>query len=144
MCEPRANALHVKCDRDDNGKLKGVVFDRETQTYRSGWWAFNEDEAAALVGGWLYLHADESLTSEMGGQVLSYELAQVTARGNEARVIFLFDYAAAARQVAWRGPHPPKRTGWSGGFVDATLPHEANTGEPPVAADGFEPPTKGL
>jgi hypothetical protein len=70
-------ALHVRCQRGDDGKLKGLSFEAETGFYHSGWWDLSDDDAQALLGGWLYLHPPTSIKSELGGRIRDFSRAQI-------------------------------------------------------------------
>ncbi len=117
------NALHVRCQRGDDGKLKGLSFEAETGFYHSGWWDLSDDDAQALLGGWLYLHPPTSIKSELGGRIRDFSRAQIGSLP-KGLLTFVFDFSPAARNADWRGRSFTDTRNRTGGLVPADLLHE--------------------
>ncbi len=116
-------ALHVRCQRGDDGKMRGLSFDAQSGLYQIGWWDLSDDDATDLVGGWIYLHAPTSITSELGGRVRSFGRSQIGSLP-KGLFNFVFDFSPAARNVEWRGRHFADTQNRTGGLVPADLLHE--------------------
>lgn len=121
------NAIHFTCDRDVNGGLSNLTYDKESGTYRSGFWNITVDQAESLVGGWVYLHQTKATTSQFGGKILSFEQVTVDGPAPAERIVFVLTPSHDGRGQKWRG----KQRAWTGGVVEASLPHEQAV---PVAA----------
>ena len=122
-------AVHFKCERSEGGGFKGLRYDKATATWRSGRWDLSEQDAQALVGGWLYLHPDKASRSEFGGIVLRYEVEIVDDVAHQRRIVFHVRKADAGTGQRWRGKS--HSMAHASGLVDAGLPHEipANSGD---------------
>ena len=114
-------ALHVRCQRGSDGKMNGLSF--YSDVYHSGWWDLSDEDAQALMGGWLYLHPTTSITSELGGRVRNFSRSKIGSLP-KSLLTFVFDYSPAARNVTWRGRSFTDSRNRTGGLVPADLFHE--------------------
>jgi hypothetical protein len=115
------NAIHLRCAREAGGGLANLTFDKASGTYRSGSWNIRADDAASLVGGWLYLHEAKTVPSQFGGKILAVEPAGQATDAKE-QVVLVVQPARQGRGQKWRGKG--SMMAWSGGLVEPTLPHE--------------------
>lgn len=115
-------AIHFICKREDGVNLKGLKFDKERKTFRSGDWDISVEDAQSLVGGWLYLHPDKASPSEFGGTVLGFETVVNTTKARSERIILVVQKQQQAIRQRWRGKD--HSMAHSSGVVDADLPHE--------------------
>lgn len=116
-------ALHVRSQRGDDGKLKGLSFEAESGLYNSGWWDLSDEDAQALTGGWLYLHPPTSITCELGGRVRGFTRSKFGPLP-KGLLTFQFDFSPAARNVTWRSRSFSDTRNRVGGLVSADLLHE--------------------
>ncbi len=115
-------AIHLKCEHE-NGRPHGLdVADRATHRYRSCCWDITPEDAALLVGGWLYLHETKKERSYFGGRVLSFDHIRRDDLAHPNRIAFLVEAKAEARGLRWRGASHVMAH--CGGVVEADLPHE--------------------
>ena len=116
------NAIHLKCPRQNGGGLANLSFDKTSGTYRSGSWDISADDAARLVGGWLYLHEAKAVPSQFGGRVLAVEPVAPTQSNAREQVVLIVQPSCAARGQKWRGKRG--ETAWNSGVIPSSLPHE--------------------
>lgn len=116
------NAIHLKCERDPQGGLTNLVFDKASGTYRSGFWNISVADAERLVGGWIYLHEAKTVDLQFGGQVLAFEQIEREELARKDRIVLVVAPSRAGRGQKWRGKR--HEMAWTGGVVEASLPHE--------------------
>jgi len=74
-----AYAIHLICRPGIGGGWpENVTHDRYTKLFSSGYWDLAAQDAEALIGGWLYLHATKAEPSYYGGQVQADEFVTRT------------------------------------------------------------------
>jgi hypothetical protein len=114
-------AIHL-INRRDGASLLGLTrWNGHPNSFRSCCWRIGDEEAAALIGGWVYFHESKSKPSRFGGLILGFEPGE----GDMAeRKIILFQVDNLARQQNWRGADHDM--GMWGGLVEADLPHETD------------------
>ena len=66
--------------------------------YESGMWDISEDDAKALVGGFIYLHETKAAPSYFSGVVTSYRPADGDHAGR-----WVFKVTSTGQHVAWEG-----------------------------------------
>lgn len=115
-------AIHLKCLHDERGQPANMTFDTASRTFWSGNWDLSDDEAEALVGGWIYLHTAKSERSYYGGPITGFSRIKVGGTSRNDRVRLKFQPMAVARNKVWRGLQAGRA--WTGGLVDADKPHE--------------------
>jgi hypothetical protein len=119
-------AIHFICKRDVDGiNLNGVsVVERTPKpVYRTCCWDIPIKDAEALIGGWVYLHPKKAAPSEFGGRVIRFEAGQEwLGKAHENRIAFFIQASPQARGKAWRGAD--HSLAWTGGLIEAGLPHE--------------------
>ena len=116
------NAIHFKCERDPHGGLTNLTFDKDSKTYRSGFWNISVEDAEKLVGGWVYLHEAKTVTSQFGGQVLEFEQVEREELAKKERIVLVLAPSKAGRGQKWRGKR--HEMAWTGGVIEGSLPHE--------------------
>lgn len=117
---PMLKAIHL-INRRDGPRLHGM--DRwagQPGGFRSCCWIISDDQAAELIGGWVYFHETKSTPARFGGIILAFELGEADTAD---RKVILFQGDGRSRGVRWRGASHGMAM-WSG-VVDADLPHEA-------------------
>lgn len=117
-----AISSHLRCAREAGGGLANLTFDKASGTYRSGAWTIPADDAASLIGGWLYLHEAKTVPSQFGGKILAVEPAGQASPEAQAQVVLVVQPARQGRGQTWRGKG--SMMAWSSGLVQPTLPHE--------------------
>jgi hypothetical protein len=121
--EKIVKAVHLICGRNDYGCIENLTtVDMTTSMFQSGDWAFKEDDARSLIGGWIYLHPAKSETSEIGGVVSEVKCVLHKGDAIKERVNFTFESRSVAKGKSWRGA--VHRTAWTSGIIEASLPHE--------------------
>lgn len=116
-------ALHLICHREGN-TLHGLSrWDGDPNGYRSCCWLISDEDAAQLVGGWIYFHESKSSLSSFGGQILGFQPGANENEDMTARKIILFRADRSGRGQSWRGRD--YGMAWGSGVVDADLEHEA-------------------
>ncbi len=116
------NALHL-INRDDEHGRPLNLSKVESDVWRTCCWAISADEAAALVGGWVYLHVAKGDPSFFGGIVSAAEPMVTPEHAREDRFAFTFAAKLEGRGQRWRGK--AYAMAWTGGLVEADAPHEA-------------------
>jgi len=113
-------AVHL-INRRDGRSLHGLSrWPQEAAGFRSCCWRITDEQAAELLGGWVYFHETKSAPAGFGGLILGFEAGQ----GDLAkRKVILFRADGRARGASWRGADHQMAM-WSG-LVQADLPHEA-------------------
>jgi hypothetical protein len=115
-----AKAIHL-INRRDGASLHGLTrWDGHPNSFRSCCWRITDEEAAELIGGWVYFHEAKSKPSRLGGLILGFEPGEDDMA---ERKIILFQVDNRARQQSWRGADHGMAM-WSG-VIDADFPHEA-------------------
>jgi hypothetical protein len=117
-------AVHLVCRRGRNGSLEGMtVVEAKSRLCESNCWAFRDvDRPEQLVGGWVYFHPTKGSPSEFGGVVEDVRPAlRADKAQKEGYTIFLTSRPEGKGQ-RWRGADHQRA--WTGGIVDASLPHE--------------------
>ena len=70
----------------------------------SGYWAFNEAQAARMIGDSIYLHEKQKAPSRVGGQIVSYRVHQGPEDSEYiGRIIFRFSPNAEQKGVLAEG-----------------------------------------
>ena len=113
-------AIHLKCEPEGIG-LKGLTH-TTGETYRSCCWDVGDDEANALVGGWIYFHHLKSKPSVFGGRIFGFERVLSEDEVQQNRVAFNFEPRREGKGQFWRGQ--ARSADLSGGIVEANLAHE--------------------
>ena len=90
--------------------------------WRTCCWAISAEDAAALVGGWVYLHSTKGEPSFFGGIVTAAEPVVTPEHAREDRFAFIFDAKPKGRGQRWRGK--AHSMAWTGGLVEADAAHE--------------------
>ncbi len=121
------HAIHLKCAREGYGYANMTKSDEAKHAYRVGGWEMALEDAEALVGGWLYLHATKKRLSDFGGKVLRVEADALDGEDAGEGVAFVFEADMAAKGQEWR--EAQKGVTWTGGVVDAELDHEISSAE---------------
>lgn len=116
-------AIHLVCGHDERHQPNNVSPEPGTKTFWSGNWDLSEDDAARLVGGWIYLHATKGSPSYYGGPVRAFSPVTVSGVARQRRIRFRFAPSFLAKGRRWRGQDHGRA--WTGGLVEASLPHEA-------------------
>jgi hypothetical protein len=117
-----AKSIHLKCVKLANGQAMNVSHIEGTSNFISGYWFLNDQEAEALIGGWLYLHETKASKSYRGGQISGVKHEIRTDVANKDRIGLIFRPMVEAIGVAWRGQRHDMA--WTGGLVEVDLPHE--------------------
>lgn len=113
-------AIHL-INRRDGTSLHGLTrWNGHPGRYRSCCWRISDEDAAELIGGWVYFHQAKSMPSRLGGVILGFEPGE---HDMAERKVLLFQADPRAREQRWRGADHGMAM-WSG-LVDADLPHEA-------------------
>lgn len=112
-------AIHL-INRRDGATLHGMTrWAEESGGFRSCCWRITDEDAAELIGGWVYFHETKAAPARFGGVILGFEPGE----GDMAdRKKILFRGDGRSRGVRWRGADHGMAM-WSG-VVDAYLPHE--------------------
>ena len=116
-----ASAIHFINRPDDRGNLLNLSR-LQGASYRTCCWAISADDAASLVGGWLYLHEAKDDPSRFGGEVTAIEPVTSPEYAREKRFAFVFTARPQARGRRWRGASHPMA--WTSGIVEADAQHE--------------------
>jgi hypothetical protein len=113
-------AIHL-INRRDGASLHGMSrWQGDPHGFQSCCWRISDEDAAELIGGWVYFHDTKSTPSRFGGIILGFGPGQ----GDLAdRKVVLFRADNRAREQSWRGADHGMAM-WSG-LVDGDLPHEA-------------------
>ena len=119
-------AVHFICRRDESGSLRNLRFDRNSHLYHSGKWDITEEAAAALVGGWLYLHPRKADASEFGGTVEGFKLVRDDTAARTLRIELLVRKQPQGTGQPWRGQ--AHGMAWTSGLVSAGFAHETAGG----------------
>ena len=116
-------AIHIICRTDPGtGQLRNMARIPNSRICRSGNWPVSKDKAAALIGGWLYLHPSKSEPAVFSGRILGFEPIHEPARRPAERIVFLVEDRGEGLGQPWRGAaHKRAR---DGGLLPAALPHE--------------------
>ena len=118
-------AVHLINRREKSGlTLKGLTRVKgKKNTWRSCCWAFSEEEARSLIGGWIYLHPiKKKKLSEFGGVITGYEAAKREIGAIEDGFAFTFEAKKEGRGQNWRGLN--YIMAWTSGIIDASFEHE--------------------
>ena len=116
------NAIHLKCERDPQGGIANLTFDKTSGTYRSGFWNITVEDAENLIGGWLYLHEAKTVTSQFGGQIVQFEQVERPELAKKDRIVLVVEPSKSCRGQKWRGKR--HEMAWTGGVIAGSLPHE--------------------
>lgn len=112
-------AIHF-INRRDGAHLHGMTrWPGDRHGYRSCCWHISDEDAASLIGGWVYFHETKAKSASFGGIILGFEAGEGELA---ARKAILFRADGAARNQKWRGAQ--HGMAMSSGVVDAQLPHE--------------------
>ncbi len=117
-------AIHFICGRDDGVSLNHLHFDKQSKSFRSGQWNISEDDAKALVGGWVYLHPTKASKSEFGGRVVGFEPVIDDTLAHSARIVLIVQKRHEGAGQMWRGKD--HTMAHKGDLVEANLPHETD------------------
>lgn len=117
-----AKAIHLICGHDDRDQPNNRTFDVKARAFWSGNWDLSDDDAKAMIGGWIYLHVTKAQPSYYGGPVQDYAWVKTPGVAHEDRVKFRFQPSFIARGLDWHGQDHERA--WTGGLVDATQTHE--------------------
>lgn len=113
-------AIHL-INRRDGARLHGMErWAGQPGGFRSCCWIISDDDAAELIGGWVYFHETKSTPARFGGIILGFEPGEADMAD---RKVILFQGDGRSRGVRWRGAN--HGMAMCGGVVDADLPHEA-------------------
>lgn len=113
-------AIHL-INRRDGQRLHGMSpWSGQPGGFRSCCWIIGDEQAAELIGGWVYLHETKSTPARFGGIILGFEPGEADMAD---RKVMLFQGDGRSRGVRWRGAS--HGMAMSSGVVDADLPHEA-------------------
>lgn len=117
------SAAHFICRRD-GASLHGMSrWDGDPHGFRSCCWLISDEDAAELIGGWVYFHEAKATPSRFGGIILGFEPGE----GDMAhRKVILFRADNRAREQQWRGADHAMAM-WSG-VVEGDRPHEVDPG----------------
>ncbi len=115
-----ARSAHFINRREGSGR-EGLIR-VEGNRYGSCCWAISAEEAAGLIGGWIYLHQSKGDRSAFGGVVQAVEPADRLGTARQEGYIIYFETRREAREQAWRGAH--HAMAWWSGLVDADAAHE--------------------
>ena len=115
-------AIHLICKRITTGSLDGLSLVTKPDLFRSISWGLTEDEVAALVDGWLYLHETKATPSQIGGRIERIEPSGLLTKLGKPEFAIVFRSTRPSRQQKWRGA--AHGMAWTGGLVEADLPHE--------------------
>jgi hypothetical protein len=122
-----SKSIHLVCERGLDGWPRNVTSDPVTKMFRSGFWDMAASDAETVVGGWIYFHETKKSKSYMGGRVHGVEPTVAPGLAHPDRIVFAFRPAREAKMCAWRGQGHGRA--WTGGPVDAALPHERTAHE---------------
>jgi hypothetical protein len=115
-----AKAIHL-INRRDGASLHGMSrWPGEPAGFRRCCWHISDEQAAELIGGWVYFHETKSTPARFGGLILGFEPGDGDMPD---RKIILFRGDGRTRGAKWRGADHGMAM-WSG-VIDADLPHEA-------------------
>jgi hypothetical protein len=81
-----AKSIHLNCVRLANGQAINVSHIDGTSNFISGYWFLNDQEAEALIGGWLHLHETKASKSYRGGQISGFKHEIRSDVSNEDRI----------------------------------------------------------
>ncbi len=115
-------AIHFICRPNVQGQPSNVTFEDLEKAFWSGYWDISEEEAKALVGGWIYLHPAKREPSYYGGQISDWRKVKRQDVAHEDRIALRFRPAVQAKGQKWRGHDHPRS--WTSGLLDADLVHE--------------------
>lgn len=117
-----ASAIHLVCMRRGLSFDGLKLIDPRSLLYRSDSWELLPSEAEQMLGGWVYLHAEKTGSSEFGGKIHRVDLLQNGISMRQPIFGIVFRVRREARHRTWRGHH--NKPAWSGGLVPLALPHE--------------------
>ena len=103
-------AIHFKCE--DRLNLTCIKMPR----FESGYWDISESDAAAIVGGMIYLHQTKNEPSYMGGVVESFRVEERPELAHAKRIVFVLESTKEGKGVEWIGTDHTRA--WYGGVVD--------------------------
>ena len=112
-------AIHLINRRDGAGLFGMMKWPEIEHGFKSCCWQISEEQAASLVGGWVYFHETKGDPARFGGQIIGFEQGSADLAD---RKIILLRADARARGQRWRGAAHGMAM-WSG-LVDADAEHE--------------------
>ncbi|WP_445504810.1 hypothetical protein [Microvirga sp. G4-2] len=116
-------AIHLINKRDENNRLKGLSRDpNRPHTHRSSCWIISDEDAAELVGGWVYLHPTKAELSEFGGLILNVIPTKRIGNEIEDGYEIVFESRREARNKKWRGRC--YKMSWTSRVIEASYSHE--------------------
>jgi hypothetical protein len=89
--------LHLLC-RDRANLTRGT----EPGTWETGFWGVSKTDAAALVGGMVYLHQSKGVRSYFGGRISSFREVQMEP-ARATKMVFGFVFEERGRDAQWQG-----------------------------------------
>lgn len=104
-------AIHLKCE--DRLNLKCI----KMPMFESGFWDIPEEDAAAVVGGMLFLHQTKNELSYIGGRITEYRLESRPELAHSRRIVFVFEALKEGKGAQWQGADHVMA--WYSGVVEA-------------------------
>ena len=114
-------AIHLLNKLDDTGRPR-LLTPLGGTSYRTCCWKLSADDAASLVGGWVYLHDKKSEVARIGGVVTTVAPAEEPGFTDQGRFAIIFTSRAEAKRMRWRGDK--HAMAWTGGVIEGNAIHE--------------------
>ncbi len=114
-------AIHLLNKLDDTGRPRLLTLLGGTSC-QTCCWKLSADDAASLVGGWVYLHDKKSEVARIGGVVTAVAPAKEPGFTDQGRYAITFTSRAEAKRMRWRGAK--YGMAWTGGVIPADAAHE--------------------
>lgn len=118
-----AYAIHFICRRGLD-LPENVTQDPTTREFTSGYWDISDQDAGALIGGWLYLHERKADPSYFGGPIHGFVHTPRPDVAHTDRIGLRFRPSQFGKGQIWRGQDHIRA--WTSGLIPADLKHETS------------------
>lgn len=116
------SVIHLLNKPDETGRPRFLTYLGGT-TYRTCCWKLSAEDAARLIGGWVYLHDRKSELACMGGVVTAVVPSEEPGFTDQSRFAITFTSRAEAKRMRWRGAS--HAMAWTSGLIEGDAPHES-------------------